>query len=241
MNDLAEIDEPRTIAQAEPGNMLPMIQQALAQGIDPDKLSKMLDLHERWTQARAQERFAEALSAFQSECPMIFKRRKTTGSFSFQYASLDDIYKQIQPILAKHSIAISFRPKHEPGEKAGMMSVTIRIRVGSYFEDSGFSCPVPSDLKASEPGKYGAALSYAKRYALCAALNIVVTDEDDDAASVVSTISALQMEEIESLIRETGTNIDRFLAWAEIESLAQMPVAKFGKAIVFLKQKKAGK
>jgi hypothetical protein len=36
-------------------------------------------------------------------------------------------------------------------------------------------------MRVNETQKFGAALSYAKRYALQGALNIVVTDEDTDA------------------------------------------------------------
>ncbi len=243
-SDISELDQPPTaaIARIESGNMLPLIQQALAQGIDPDKLSKMLDLHERWTQARAQEQFAAALAAFQSECPRIHKRRVTKGGkWNFTYASLDDIDEVIRPLLAKHGIATAFDSQHSTAGNANVINVTLRIRVGSYFEDRHFGCPVPMDLNASQPQQWGAALSYAKRYAICAALNIVVTDEDTDAANVVSTISATQMVELESLIAETKADVGRFLKWADVDSLDLLPLAKFGKALDMLKQKRGAK
>ena len=225
---------------SESGSMLPIIQNAIANGIDPDKLGKMLELHERWTLARAQEKFGSAIAEFQAEMPQIMKSRKTTGGgFSFTYASLDDVMDKAKPLLAKHGISLAFDSQHTTTEKANIINVTLRIRVGSYFEDRHFGCPVPIDLKASQPQQWGAALSYAKRYALCAALNIVVTDEDDDAANVITTISATQMIELEALIAETKTNLERFLHWADVPSLDMMPLAKFDKAVSTLKQKKA--
>lgn len=248
MSQLAEIDreESAVATRADSGSMLPLIQQALAQGIDPDKLAKMFDLHEKWQQARAQERYAEALAAFQAECPRIKKSRTTKGGkWNFQYASLDDIDEVIRPLLAKHGITISFNSEHSVADKANVINVTCRIRVGSYFEDEKFGCPVPVDLNASQPQQWGAALSYAKRYALCAALNIVVTDEDTDAAGVVTTITAVEMVQLEDLIREKKVNVAHFLKWVgdfepkgAIESLELMPRVKFTKALDGLKNKK---
>ncbi len=236
--------DPLPIAERQPepqqaGSMLPVIQQAIAQGMDPAKLEKMLDVHERWTKARAEEKFGASLAAFQAECPQIQKGRKTQGgTFNFTYASLDDVMKVAQPIMARHGISALFDSTHQTNEKGpAVINVTVRVRVGSYFEDRKFGCPIPTDLKASQPQQWGAALSYAKRYALCAALNIVVTDEDNDAANVIDTISGSQMIELETLIAEKKVDITKFLAWAEIETLDRMPLTVFPKAVDMLKRK----
>lgn len=237
--ELGDADETAVAERpAESGNLLPVIQRAIENGIDPAKLEKMLDLHDRWTQARAKERFAEALAAFQRDMPQVKKRRTTKGGkFNFQYASLDDVMKAAQPLLAAHGISIRFDSERTGADAVAVINVSLTITVGSHSEVSRFGCPIPRDLNASEPQKWGAALSYAKRYALCAALNIVVTDEDDDAAGVVDTITATQMIELESLIQQTGTNLTRFLEWAECESLDRMARSRFDKALAFLKQK----
>jgi hypothetical protein len=222
----------------ESDNLLPVIQDAVARGTDPEKLSKMLDIYERWQNNRAQERFGRALEAFQAECPQVPKRRTTEGGkFQFSYASLDDVMKIAQPLLAKNAISLAFDAQHESRDNSTTINVTLRIRVGAYYEDRKFGCPIPKDLSASQPQQWGAALSYAKRYALCAALNIVVTDEDDDAAGVVATISATQMLELEVLIRDTSTNLDKFLRWLNVDSLDVIPAASFAKAKEMLQRK----
>lgn len=243
---IAEREDAR-VAEHQPaapqsGSMLPVIERAIANGVDPDKLSKMLDLHERWTEARAKEAFGNALAEFQARCPAIVKKRETKGGkWSFSYASLDDVMRVAQPILADCRISVAFDSEHKTSDKGpAVINVTVRVRVGSYSEDRKFGCPIPTDLNASQPQQWGAALSYAKRYALCAALNIVVTDEDNDAVDVIETISATQMIELETLIQEKAVNLDRFLEWAGCESLDRMPVVKFRQAVDFLKAKKKG-
>lgn len=236
--EIEDVDRMPVERESQSGSLLPMIQQAIANGAAPETLEKFLELHQRWLDARAKERFGEALAAFQSECPQIHKGRKTTGGgFNFHYASLDDVMKVAQPILARHGISLAFDSLHSTAEKVNLINVTLTIRVGSYAEDRKFGCPVPTDLKASQPQQWGAALSYAKRYALCAALNIVVTDEDTDAANVVSTITATEMIEIESLIAQSGTSLERFLAWLGVESLDLMPRERYKQASEYLRKK----
>jgi hypothetical protein len=87
--------------------------------------------------------------------------------------------------------------------------------------------------------KWGAALSYAKRYALCAALNIVVTDEDNED-QLGTTIDADQLTEIELLIRDVNADVPKFLAWAGVKTLAELPAAKYAEAARMLRSKKGG-
>ncbi len=202
----------------------------------------MLDLHERWMQARAAEKFGAALAAFQAECPQIHKSRTTKGGkWNFTYASLDDVMRVATPIMARHGISTAFDSEHVAQDKGpAVINVTVRVRVGSYSEDRKFGCPVPTDLNASQPQQWGAALSYAKRYALCAAMNIVVTDEDQDAANVMDYITMDQASQIERLLKESGANRQRFFEWAQIEGLEDMQKADFAKAVDMLQRKKAG-
>jgi hypothetical protein len=113
------------------------------------------------------------------------------------------------------------------------------IRVGAHYQDHHFTTPVPADLKVNDTQKMGAALSYAKRYVLCAALNIVVTDEDNDAASLMDLIGDPEIEQLNTLIYEKNVDLRRFLDWAGVESLDKMPRAKFDKALDMLKRKKS--
>lgn len=217
-----------------------MMNTAIANGLDADQLAKFTDLIERWENRRAAEKFADALARFQSLCPTVFKRRATKeqagSTFGYNFASFDDVMREAGPVLAECGIVVGFDTEHNL--EKNILTITCRVRVGSHYEDRKFACPTTSTLKVSDAQKFGSALSYAKRYCFCAALNIVVTDEDDDGVhGTFEYIGEGQLAELERLIEEKHVDLPRFLKWAEIESLDKMVVSEFPKALDTLNRK----
>ena len=214
-------------------NPLSIITIAMQHGAPPEQLGQLLDLQERWERHRAAEAFGAAIASFQRECPPITKARKVNaGPLNYRFASYDDVMRVAGPLLASHGIAVSFTTE---STERGMRAVC-RVRVGIHSEDYALEIPVP-DMRVNDTQKYGAALSYVKRYALCAALNIVVTDEDNDAIPLQRGITHEQGEKLKRLIQQTDTDPAKFLKWAGCESLAEMPANKFGDAVAFLERK----
>lgn len=221
-----------------------MISAAIKQGMNMVDLKQLFDMQERWETQQAAKAFSAALCGFQSEMPTIFKRRTATvktssgGEYQYKFESFDDVMREAAPVLAKWGIVVTFNT--EQLENPPRLKILVRIRVGSFFEDKSFSCPVPTDVKVSEPQKFGQALSYAKRYALKAALNIVSTDtEDNDAQDLFEFITKEQAAQIKGLIEDTGADMERFLKWAGgIESVEEMKAATFAKAVDLLRRKR---
>lgn len=216
-----------------PANPLTILSRMVERGADPTSIERMSALAERWQEIASREKFATALAAFQAECPAIHKGRKADR---FQYAGFDDVMKVAGPILARHTISVAFDSQHTDK----LLVITCRIRVGPYHEDRSFSVPVPASLKVSEPQQYGAALSYAKRYCLCAALNIVTTDEDNENNLLVR-ITPDQIAVINTQLQETGMGVDAFNKAFEIESLDMLPAVHFAAAMVRLNDYKTRK
>jgi hypothetical protein len=226
------------IATTEPKpatNPMALIQAAIERGIDPDQLGKLMDLQERHERNRAAETFGTAIAEFQRRCPRVHKGRKVdAGPLRYQYASFDDVMYQAGPHLSACGIALSFST--EANDKG--IRVTVKVRVGIHAEESTLDVPVP-DMKVNGTQRYGAALSYAKRYALCAALNIVVTDDvDDDANSCFDPITDEQEIEIAELIEAKGADKAKFLAWMGVTRIIDIPASDFNKAVVALRSKK---
>lgn len=220
---------------------LALLQQAIDKGINTDDLTKLMDLHERHERNVAAAVYAEALANFQSKCPVIGKKRKATinsskGSYSYQFAGYEDVMKQVKPLLDENRIVVTFSTA---ATDKGLIA-TCTLRVGTHSEPHTLEVPIPS-MNVNDTQKYGAALSYAKRYALCAALNIVVGDEDDDASTLapVKTITEEQVLQIEDWIVTTNSDRDLFLKAFRIEKLADMPAAKFQNAIDAFNKKRA--
>lgn len=233
---LDETSQPMSTAlQERNGSADPMslLAAAVEQGMDPDQLGKLLDLQERYEKNRAAEAFGAAISRFQRLCPQVHKGRKVeAGPMRYQYASFDDVMREAGPHLAACGIAISFST--EANERG--IRVTTRVRVGIHAEDYTLDIPVP-DMRVNDTQKYGAALSYAKRYGLCAALNIVVTDEDNDARYTLDPITAEQEIEIIELIERKNANKAGFLKWLGVAQVSEIPAKRFKEAVAALRSK----
>lgn len=212
---------------------LTLLQTAVARGMQPDQLEKLMDLHERDQQRQAKDAFCRALTEFQAECPLIVKDRKADR---FKFASYDDVMKAVGPVLARHRLAVSFGTE----VSGAALKIVCTVRHGTHADQTSHVVPLPAEMRVNDTQKFGAALSYAKRYALCAALNIVVTDEDSDAVAL-DYITSDQVAEIEELVREKGANLNRFLEFAGAESIDKIHGARFNEVIDALRRKPAVK
>lgn len=220
----------------QPTEPMVVIQEAIKNGADISTLERLFALQERHEQNEAARAFAAAISAFQAEVPIVLKSRtaKIDDKWSYQFASYDDIMRQVSPLLAKHEIVVTFSTDQIP--QVGIKT-TCRVRVGTHFEDHTLTVPIPQ-MKVNATQQFGAALAYAKRYALCAALNIVVSDEDDDAARLLDNVDEEEVAAMRQLIVEKQVDEVRFLKWAEADALEQIPKAMFPKAMDMLRRKK---
>lgn len=92
------------------------------------------------------------------------------GSYKFNYATLDAILEQIHSDLHECGIIVT---QHPVGE-GWLNTLIIHGASGEYFESSYRLKQEGSDIKAQ-----GSAITYGRRYALCAILNISIEDDDD--------------------------------------------------------------
>lgn len=237
-------DEPRlttALATRQAESPMALIRLAVEANADPERLGKLMDLQERFERNEASKAFAVALAQFQAECPVIRKRREAAfnGQHIYNFASLDDILQEIQPLLTAHGLAINFSAGMTD---AGFLKAECRVRCGLHVEATEIVLPVPAEMRVNATQKMGAALSYAKRYALCAALNLIVADEDNDAAALdltpVSDEQAIQLEDIAGEC-PAGTK-DRCLAWLGVASFRDCPAARFGEVKDMLLRKQKG-
>jgi len=97
---------------------------------------------------------------------------KTNPAFKSRYADLTAVWGACRPALAKHGISVTQWPVHA---EDGRLHIITRIAHNGEWIKAHFSIPVTKQ----DPQGYGSATTYAKRFALAAALG-VVADEDDD-------------------------------------------------------------
>jgi ERF superfamily len=123
---------------------------------------------------------ADALAAFQAEAPTFTKNKtatvktKTGGEYSYKYADLGDILPAVRPLLAQHGLSWSAKPSQA---ETGELTLRYQLAHTSGEKDAGeMPLGVARDCR---PQELGSAITYARRYALTAQLNLA-TEEDDD-------------------------------------------------------------
>lgn len=115
-----------------------------------------------------------ALAKAQGEFPTIPRDRtvrvqmKTGGSYTFAYAPLDTILREVRPALAGNGLGIT---QTFDGERL----VTLLVHEGGGTIESAMQLP----RQGSSWQEYGSAVTYARRYAITALLGIA-SEEDDD-------------------------------------------------------------
>lgn len=142
---------------------------------------------------------------------------KDKQGYGYKYADLSSILDQVKPVLEKNNLAVIQTAEHD-NQSIGVTTTLIHAS-GQYIQ-STLCLPIPDMKGTTITQAAGAAITYARRYAISAILNIAA-DEDTDAASKevrpvknntqVSTNNASekQIKMIYGLINRTGRDIEK--------------------------------
>ena len=105
-------------------------------------------------------------------------RSSANPFFSSTYADLDSITKAVRPVYAKHELSFSQAPWWIDG--IDVLLTTLMHSSGQWMRSVKKIDPVPDKSGNITPQAQGAALTYARRYALSGMANLAQTDDDDD-------------------------------------------------------------
>ena len=203
--------------------------------VDPARLEHFLELQVKMEDRQAEKLLNQALSQFQSECPIVLRTKRTHNS---TYAPLDEIVHTVKPYLKKNGLSYSFSIEQKnPAENE--VIVVVRHIAGAKFE-SRYTFPKMDDGgKMNSSQKTKSANTYAKRVSLENALGIVTADHDDDAQRCVdNTVTEKQLEVIERLIKSTDTSKENLLQFLKVKSLEDLSEHDAKRAIIALRTKK---
>lgn len=135
-----------------------------------------------------------ALVKAQEELKNSFKSA-TNPHFKSKYSPLDEIINGIKPVLAKHGLAIT-QDVSGDGDRV-TVSTLIMHESGEWIEQTGLTI---KPAKTDAQGTCGS-VTYARRYALQAALNISSDDDDDgnEASKPTEKVNGIIYNAIEAI------------------------------------------
>jgi hypothetical protein len=230
----------------EPAAVTPMqlLQAAMSQGADLQKLEKLMELQERWEANQARKAFDAAISAAKSEIKPIVKNRevdfpaKNGGSrTNYMYEDLASIADAIDPILGKHGL--SYRHRSKQDGKILTVTCVLSHRDGHFEETSLFAGNDESGNKNGIQG-IGSTATYLQRYTLKLALGLSATKDDDgrNAGPAEAVITDKQVADLEALLTEVGANRANFLKVCKVDRLEDLPARKYSDAVARLEEKR---
>lgn len=99
--------------------------------------------------------------------------KTNAGQMKYNYADLDAVLEAAKPVLLALGLAVT-----QPASTEGVHTILLHTS-GEWIAFP----PLKIQTAQSTPQAQGSAISYARRYAMCAALGIATEDDDGKAAS----------------------------------------------------------
>jgi hypothetical protein len=239
--DIMEATQPGPLSVGQ------MLQGALASGVTADNvavLEKLMDLYERDQARQAEKEFASAFVALQAELlPIVADTPvpNNDGSVRYKFARYEDIMATVRPLLLKHGFTVSFSMSFSEGRVT--QACTLQ-HTGGHSRTNQFTARIGRGPPgATETQGDGAASTYAKRFALCDALNIVIERDSDgrppeaDARIEGAPITPDKAQYLRELVRDTKSDEAAFLKFAGAAKYEEIGSARYDSLVAALHRK----
>lgn len=149
---------------------------------------------------------AAALVAAQAEMPKVPKRG-TNPHFRSQFVTLDDLLDAVRPILNRHGLAVVQMPTMTLEGQPALQTTILHVSGEQISSD------MPLVLAKADMQGVGAAITYARRYMLAAALGIAEgTDDDGNQASAPDNSRSRPERRVEG-----GVAVQTPKTWAQVQ------------------------
>lgn len=123
-----------------------------------------------------------ALAELQTQLPRIskdltakVKSERTGAQYTYSYADLAQISREVLPLLGKVGLSFTSRPTLQDGKF--VLAYELRHVSGEMLDGV---YPLP---ERGSPQEIGGAITYARRYCLCAVTGVAPDDDDHDAVA----------------------------------------------------------
>jgi hypothetical protein len=157
-----------------------MIQLAIQQNADIDKLAKLMDLQERWEANEARKAFVFAMNKFKENPPEIRKNKHVAfGQTEYDHATLD----HVTDAIAQRLSAYGFSHRWDVEQKDAKIKVTcVLTHEAGHSERVALEAPADNSGSKNAIQAIGSAVTYLQRYTLLSATGLAAKNGDNDGA-----------------------------------------------------------
>lgn len=155
-----------------------LLQIAMEQGADIDKLSKLMELQERWEKGEARKAFVHAMGIFKQNPPQIVKDKQVAfGQTKYKHAELDQVSSVLGASLAR--VGISHRWEIAQSDTRITVRCILTHELG-HAESVELSAAADTSGQKNSIQAIASTVSYLERYTLLAATGTATGEADDD-------------------------------------------------------------
>lgn len=211
-----------------------MLQMAVEQGADLDKMEKLMELERRWKDDKAREAYNSALTKFKKE-PIVITRDKENKQYASRYASLGNLVNTVNTQLAKFGLSARWDVSQQDS-----ISVTCILshKLG-HSERVQISGPPDESGKKNKLQQIKSTITYLKGATFEAVTGVVTTEHgDDDGNSYAETISDKQIADLDALITEVGSDKDAFMRYCKVSNLGEILAKNYHFSVQALEAKR---
>ena len=227
-----EVSTRQSTEVAQGGQMESLLQMAISQDIDVEKLDKLIELKNREEERQCKKDFDYHFAEMQRKFKPV---KKSKEGYGYNYAPLEQLQKEYGDIIAQHGFA--YRWREEPLNEGGKRIVLIISGWGHTDEKTTFDIPALDATKQQNKAQVlGSMTTYGKRYTFMSGFGIIVEDEDDDTASLNFEDGVQYSNEIQQ-IRSCST-LDEL---KEVFGLLYKSLDRQGKQIITIEKDKKKK
>ncbi len=188
---------------------------------DGESINNMMKTQLQWEERKEQRELHEAIARVQAKVShiKIVKNQqveKDDGK-GYSYARMQDIDKIARPFLRDEKLKVSYPMRQGDNQ---MYEIICRLSLGRFHDDTPIFMPLMESDEMNEAQGMGTIQLYGMRRSLCAALNIIVVDEDNDA--VGTAITPPEVEVIKAGMKDTGLDEKKFLESLKIRCIEDM-------------------
>ena len=200
-----------------------MIQMAMGQGADLDKLSKLMDLQDRWEANEARKAFNTAFAGFKAEAVQIVKNISVTDGplKGKKYADLYAVVDAVTPALSKHGLHHSWKLTKDEKD---WIEVTCYIKHNlGHCETASMGGPPDSGGAKSAIQARASSKSYLERYTLLGITGLASSDGDKDGQSADKAFGMNEdsFQGFMQAIREASSIADLQTVWTSAWNAAK--------------------
>jgi len=183
VNEVIEAAATAVVKTAQTATPATLLQMAVQQGADLDRLERLMALQERWEAGEAKKAFDDAHAAFKGEAVEIIKRKqvdfanKTGGRTQYKHAELADVVDALSLPLSRHGFSWKWVPKQTPDWLEVTCTLTHRaghsesVTLGAAPDASGGKNSIQAIISTK---------TYLERHTLKAIAGVAEKGEDDD-------------------------------------------------------------